>query len=124
MRKWMLCGVMACALVGGGCGLFGVHTNPSTGETTSDGKGGIIGTVASYAGLPWVATAITALAGIYVDAKRRGWKGAALSTFDAIEAWKETPEGKAVWEGLKAKLGIAHAEAEVKKLVDKALGNT
>lgn len=119
MRLFLL---LILALGIGGCALFGVHTDPTTGQATSDGKGGIVGTVANFAGLPWVGTAIAALAGVYVEAKRRGWKAAALSTFDAVEKWKA--ENPSVWAGLKEKLGAAHAEAKIKAMVDKALGNT
>lgn len=115
--------VVAClALVMGGCALFGHETNPD-GTVKQDPGGGVVGRVFSFAGLPWVGTAIAAIGGIVAEKKRRGWKGAALSTFAAIEAFKTSPEGKKIWESLKAKLGEKHAEAHVTAIVDKALGN-
>ncbi len=126
MRRVLLCGVILLGLGIGGCGIlgsaFGVKTDPTTGETTSDGTGGVVGSVAHAIGMPWAATGIAALAGLYAEYKRRGWKAAALSTFDAVEKWKG--ENPSVWTGLKDKLGAAHAEAHVTAIVEKALGNT
>lgn len=128
LRTWILGACLALAAGGVGCGLLGtavgVTTDPVTGETRSVGDGGLVGAVGHLIGLPWVATAVAALAGLYAEYKRRGWKAAAVSTFDAVETFKSSPEGAKVWDNLKATLGEAHADAKVKALVDKALGNT
>lgn len=127
MRRAMLSGVAVLALALGSCAiadtLFGTQHNPD-GTVTSDGKGGVIGGVANFFGLGWVTTLLGAVTTGYAAWKGKGWKGAALSTFDAIEKWKTSDDGKKHWEALKAKLGEAHAQASVEAIVEKALGNT
>ena len=127
MRRRLMTLIAALALgTIGGCAvadtLFGTKHNQDGTVTASPG-GGIVGGVASMLGFGWVTTLIGAGTTAYATYRSRGWKAAAVSTFDAIEAWKGSPEGAAKWESLKATLGEAHAEAKVKALVDKALGN-
>ena len=103
----------SCLLLLCGCGLFGVHQeiDPVTGKPviTVDGGGGIIGKVFSFAGLPWVGTAIAALGGIYADTKRRNWKGVATQTVAAVEDFK-SDSAKETWKVLKAKLTSKHSK--------------
>lgn len=126
MKHVLLGFVFGLALVVGGCSLLepalGIQTDPVTGEKRSDGKGGIVGSLVGTF-LPWTTTVLGGLAAAYVEAKRRNWKAAATSTISAIEEFKASPEGKRVWEALKAKLGAKHADAHITALVEKVLGN-
>lgn len=117
--------LVLCLALGfmGGCALFqpGVDKDGNHVPPPIVGVGGAVATAFGYG---WVTTLIGAATTAYAAWKGKGWKAAAVSTMDAIEAWKSTDEGKKHWEALKAKLGQAHADAEVKKIVDAALGNT
>lgn len=115
--------VVALALLMGGCALFGVSKGPD-GQPTNEGGGGIVGTLFSLAGLPWMGTVIAGLAGTYCEVKRRNWKAAATSTFKALEDVRVTPEGEKAWKVIKGKVVESHAAAKVTKFVDKALGNS
>jgi len=122
MRRFALGFVVILALgTMGGCSLFGVTKNPTTGQTESDGKGGVVGTVANFLGFPWVATAIAGLAAAYANAKRKDWKAAFMSTAEAVEAFKNTEQGQKVWAELKDKLGATQAEAKIQEFVDAQL---
>lgn len=127
MRKAILVAVAVLALGSASCAvadtLFGTRHN-ADGSVTTTGTGGAVGGIASFLGFGWVTTIIGAATTAYAAWKGRGWKAAAVSTFDAVEAWKQTPDGRAKWESLKEKLGEAHAEAHVTALVDSALGNS
>lgn len=127
MRRTMFCLVVACALLIGGCVVAekaaGIHRDPVTGEPSSDGTGGIAGNLLNIL-IPGAGAVVAAAAAAYANAKRSQWKNAAMSTFEAIEAFKKTAQGEKVWDDLKGKLGEAHATAEVTKIVEKALGNT
>lgn len=99
-----------------GCGLFGIRED-NDGKKTSDGTGGIFGTLLNYV-IPGSGALVAAGAGVYCDMKRRQWKSAATSSMQAIEQYKGTPDGAAVWDGLKKKLGESHATAKIKDFVD------
>lgn len=126
MRALMLClalaigGMVSCKLLEPA---VGVRTDPVTGEKSSDGTGGVAGNILNLL-IPGAAAVVAAGAAAYANAKRGQWKNAALSTFEAVEAFKKTPQGEKVWDDLKGKLGDYHAAAEVQGLVNKALGNT
>lgn len=109
----------AVLLVLVGCGLFGVRKDKD-GKDTSDGSGGIIGTLLNYV-LPGTGALVAAGAGAYCDLKRRQWKKAATTSWDAIEEYKATPVGAVHWKTLKAKLGESHAAAKIQGFVDKYL---
>ena len=103
-----------------GCALFGQTTNPD-GTVSQDPGGGIVGRVFSFAGLPWVTTALAGIGGVVAQLRGKKWKAAANATFTAIEEFKATPEGAKIWEKLKAKLGTTQADAKIREFVDKAL---
>jgi hypothetical protein len=114
VRGLVLVGLLA--LGGGvmGCALFGVTTGED-GKPVSDGKGGIVGTVVGT-WFPWAGTLIAGAAGVYADAKRRGWKSAAVSTVASVEQWKTAhPEQ---WDALKKVLSDSHERAKVKSYID------
>ena len=121
IMAWVLLICLALGL--GGCALFGVHTGPD-GTTIAEPGGGIVGTVAGWAGLPWVGTVIGGLAAAYANARRGKWKDAATSTFDAIEEAKTVPEVKKVWDKtIQPIVEKSHAAKKVTAMVEKALGN-
>lgn len=126
MKRLMLVGVALLGLGLGGCAVYDALTGTVRDEkgNVTGSTGGVAGAVATALGYGWVTTLLGAGTTALAAYKGQGWKAAAKSTFNAIEAWKETPEGKAKWEGLKLKLGASHAEAHVIQLVEKALGNT
>lgn len=117
VARAMFFGFLCSLLVG--CALFGVTTGPD-GQPVSDGTGGIAGSLLGTL-FPWAGTAIAGAAGIYCDLKRRNWKAAFTSTAKAIEDFKSSPEGKKIWDALKAKLGESQAAAAVQGFVDKYL---
>ena len=126
MKRLILFGAILLGLGGsaGGCRVFegaaGVHTDPVTGEKSSDGTGGIAGGLLGIL-IPGAPAVIAALAAAYANAKRKQWKNAALSTFEAVESFKETDQGKKVWSELKDRLGAAQAEVKIQEFVDEQL---
>ena len=93
MKRVLLIVVAALALVSGGCApieaLLGIKTDPKTGQKTSDGGGGVAGTVANYF-WPGLGTLIGAGAAAYANAKRKQWKAAAIATFEGVEYFAQT----------------------------------
>lgn len=121
MKRLVLGGVLLLGLGLGGCSLFeksiGVTTDPVTGQKSSNGTGGIAGGLLGII-VPGAPAIIAALAAVYANAKRKQWKDAALSTFEAVEAFKNSPAGQKVWDDLKTRLGETQAQAQVQEFVD------
>lgn len=94
---------------------FGV--NP---DGTVRPEGGILGNVASLVNfwIPGVTGVVGAGTTLYAALRSRNWKKAFLSTADVIE--KGAAAGKSVLEA-KAELDVAHSQAGVKGIVEKAL---
>ena len=120
MRKTWLA-VIACLALGfGGCGvvraIFGITEDPKTGVTTTDGKGGPVGSILNWL-IPGAGAVVAAGAGVYADIKRRSWKDALIKTAQGVEAFKATSEGERVWEKLKGTL-VNKQGAKVGKLID------
>lgn len=94
---------------------FGV--NP---DGTVRPEGGILGTVGSLVNfwIPGATAAVGAGTTLYAALRSRNWKKAFVATADVIE--KGAAAGKSVLEA-KAELDVAHSQAGVKGLVEKAL---
>lgn len=114
----VLCGFLSgCALVES---LVGVKRDPKTGAVQSDGTGGVAGSILNIV-VPGAGAVLAAAAAAYANARSGKWKKAFISTAEAVEAWKETEEGKAQWESLRKKLGDHHAAQAIQGFVDKVL---
>lgn len=124
MKLAMFAVVAVLALGLGGCGVlepaFGIQTDPETGEKSADGTGGIVGTGVGFV-FPWAPTILGILTAAYASARAKQWKAAGMSTMQAIEAFKETPEGVAAWASLKTKLGESQAAAKVQEFINAQL---
>lgn len=125
MKKLLL--VMTCTLALGlsGCvvfeAIFGIsHPAGKGSPPVADGTGGIGGQILGYL-IPGAAAVAASAAAAYANAKRRDWKAAALSTFEALSAFKDTDLGQKAWAELKPKLISAHTEAEITDFVQQAL---
>jgi hypothetical protein len=106
---------------------WGVKKDPVTGEvvkeqgSTSDAAGGLLGMF-----FPWAAAAVSAAGNVYLEVRRRNWKGAAVSTVTGLEEFFETPEGARVKSKAIELLSKKHAETvgkvvNVAKTIDSVL---
>ena len=117
--------VMLIAFFVSGCTLldsfFGVQMGPD-GKPVSVG-GGVAGTVGGIGSLwiPWLTTALSGAGNIYLELRRRNWKGAAVSTVTGLEEFFATPEGSAIKTKLLEKLGPKHDAAKAHALIEAVL---